>query len=56
MEYDIICENCGNEFSAEAWKEGECPSCGAEFFWDSQNIFDEEGNIEDEWTFAVWRE
>jgi len=54
MNQEITCEKCDHEFDAIEWQPSTCPSCGAEFYWDSETTFDEDGNLEDEYIFVVW--
>lgn len=33
MDYDTACPYCGCEFVAVEWEPGQCPECGACYYW-----------------------
>jgi hypothetical protein len=51
MSQDIQCPFCETEFQGIEWKEGTCPGCGKEYYWDEQELGD---NWEDSWVFVDW--
>ena len=48
------CPICGEEFEVETWTDGQCPECGNEYTWEEQAIYDDDGNLEDEWEAIEW--
>jgi len=52
-EDDIRCPSCKHVYKVEWLKDLTCPNCGNNtLYWDSCFMYDEDGNIEDEWFFV----
>ncbi len=43
--------NMGNPYD---WGMGECPECGNGWFWDEQQVYDEDGNSVDWYPVQGW--
>ena len=61
MSRQIECIICKKEFIGEEFIDGQCPFCGREYSWDVQYYFDSiddddnEGDIDDELVLVDWK-